>query len=573
MAPDRAGPDRASADVVIVGAGLAGLQCARLVGEAGLDVVLLDRKEDLRDRVHTTGIFVRKSLEDFDLPPSCLGPPIRRVALYSPARRALRLSSRRDEFRVGRMGTLYRELLDRCLAAGVRFLPGTRYRGSRPAGPGLAVELECGGKGLNIETRLLVGADGANSQVARDLGLDSNSDWLVGLEWVYTGVPLSGPATLHCFLDPRIAPGYLAWVVQDGEETHVGVGGYPGRFRPQAALAEFAGSLGNLFALDRGRLVEQRGGRIPVNGVLRRIGGDRGLLVGDAAGAVSPLTAGGFDACLRLSRRAARRHRAPFRNRRPERAGDLFGGEAPVSISVPALDAPPARGNPESGGDGGGVPHVAVPPVPQPRLAGLLPPPLLPRPGVTNRPGPTAYCRLGSNHADGLERRPPASSPGGGRHSGPQGRGGRDPNRRDGSPLGADPSRQDGARRRSAGLRPASRGSAKPAPMTLRHANMRAHSGRHSGPQGRGVSDPNCEMAPFSARTPKQQDGARQRAPTGRTGHRSPTGIARERETSADDAAPCQREGHHLSVPEGRLLPAPAPSASSAPPAGGRRDA
>ena len=305
MAPDRAGPDRASADVVIVGAGLAGLQCARLVGEAGLDVVLLDRKEDLRDRVHTTGIFVRKSLEDFDLPPSCLGPPIRRVALYSPARRALRLSSRRDEFRVGRMGTLYRELLDRCLAAGVRFLPGTRYRGSRPAGPGLAVELERGGKGLNIETRLLVGADGANSQVARDLGLDSNSDWLVGLEWVYTGVPLSGPATLHCFLDPRIAPGYLAWVVQDGEETHVGVGGYPGRFRPQTALAEFAGSLGNLFALDRGRLVEQRGGRIPVNGVLRRIGGDRGLLVGDAAGAVSPLTAGGFDACLRLSRRAA----------------------------------------------------------------------------------------------------------------------------------------------------------------------------------------------------------------------------------------------------------------------------
>ena len=229
MAPDRAGPDLASADVVIVGAGLAGLQCARLVGEAGLDVVLLDRKEDLRDRVHTTGIFVRKSLEDFDLPPSCLGPPIRRVALYSPARRALRLSSRRDEFRVGRMGTLYRELLDRCLAAGVRFLPGTRYRGSRPAGTGLVVELERDGKGLNIETRLLVGADGANSQVARDLGLDSNSDWLVGLEWVYTGVPLSGPATLHCFLDPRIAPGYLAWVVQDGEETHVGVGGYPGR--------------------------------------------------------------------------------------------------------------------------------------------------------------------------------------------------------------------------------------------------------------------------------------------------------------------------------------------------------
>jgi 2-polyprenyl-6-methoxyphenol hydroxylase-like FAD-dependent oxidoreductase len=39
--------------------------------------------------------------------------------------------------------------------------------------------------------------------------------------------------------------------------------------------------------------------------VLRRIVSPRGLLVGDAAGAVSPLTAGGLDPCLRLSRLAS----------------------------------------------------------------------------------------------------------------------------------------------------------------------------------------------------------------------------------------------------------------------------
>lgn len=294
-----------SADVIVVGAGLAGLQCARLLSNAGLGVILLDQKEDLRDRVHTTGIFVRKSFEDFDLPDSCLGPPIRRVALYSPARRVMRLSSARDEFRIGRMGALYRDLLDRCRAEGVVFHSGARYCGARPAGDGLLVEAEQGGRVRRFETRLLVGADGANSRVAQDLGLDGNTDWLVGLERVYRGVPLAGPPTAHCFLDPRIAPGYLAWVVQDGEETHVGVGGYPDRFRPQTALAQFDGSLDGLFRLDRGRLLETRGGRIPVNGVLRRIGGDLGLLVGDAAGAVSPLTAGGFDACLRLSRQAA----------------------------------------------------------------------------------------------------------------------------------------------------------------------------------------------------------------------------------------------------------------------------
>ncbi len=51
--------------------------------------------------------------------------------------------------------------------------------------------------------------------------------------------------------------------------------------------------------------METRGGRIPVGGVLRRIANEHGLLIGDAAGAVSPLTAGGLDSAMRLSKFAA----------------------------------------------------------------------------------------------------------------------------------------------------------------------------------------------------------------------------------------------------------------------------
>jgi flavin-dependent dehydrogenase len=43
-----------------------------------------------------------------------------------------------------------------------------------------------------------------------------------------------------------------------------------------------------------------------VGGVLKHIANERGLLIGDAAGAVSPLTAGGLDPCMRLSTMAAR---------------------------------------------------------------------------------------------------------------------------------------------------------------------------------------------------------------------------------------------------------------------------
>jgi flavin-dependent dehydrogenase len=66
---------------VIIGAGLAGLECARLLSRAGVRVLLVDRKRSVEERVHTTGIFVRKTLEDFDVPDDCLGPDISQVTL------------------------------------------------------------------------------------------------------------------------------------------------------------------------------------------------------------------------------------------------------------------------------------------------------------------------------------------------------------------------------------------------------------------------------------------------------------------------------------------------------------
>ena len=118
-----------------------------------------------------------------------------------------------------------------------------------------------------VATRYLVGADGTNSRVARALGLDENREWIVGLEEVLENVPLQGAPRFHCFLDPRLAPGYLAWAVHDGQQVHLGVGGYPARFDPVEALKEFRASLEGILDLSNACMVERRGGRIPVGGV------------------------------------------------------------------------------------------------------------------------------------------------------------------------------------------------------------------------------------------------------------------------------------------------------------------
>jgi flavin-dependent dehydrogenase len=291
-------------DVLVVGAGLAGLHVATLLARQGHDVLLVDRRASLAGTIRTTGIFVRRTLEDFPLPPECLGPPIRRVALYPPSlRRPVTLVSDRDEYRVGDMGPLYEASARAAAGAGVRVALGTRYAGRLDD---TSVLVDAGGT-RSVRARFVVGADGARSRVARDLGLDRNRHLLVGGEDVFEVAGSTEPPTFHCVVDPSLAPGYLAWVVNDGRHAHVGVAGYAHRFPHglRRALDRFAASAPGLTGVARPDDVERRGGPIPVGGMLRRIACPDGLLVGDAAGAVSPLTAGGLDPCLRLSEVAA----------------------------------------------------------------------------------------------------------------------------------------------------------------------------------------------------------------------------------------------------------------------------
>ena len=73
----------------------------------------------------------------------------------------------------------------------------------------------------------------------------------------------------------------------------------------RADIAGFVEHLDARFGLRDRRVVDKRGGMIPINGLLRRFHDDGVLLIGDAAGMVSPLTAGGIHRSYRFGRLAA----------------------------------------------------------------------------------------------------------------------------------------------------------------------------------------------------------------------------------------------------------------------------
>lgn len=282
-------------DLIIVGASFAGLACARTAALRGLKVGVIERKRDAGEAVRTTGILVKEAAEETDFP-SQLTRLIRGVRLYAPNGRFTDHSAPGYYFLATDTPNLLRWMADEAARAGAELMFDTTFKGGVQSADGVRLP------DLNIAARLLIGADGPTSTVARAFGLDANQRFLAGVEFELEPDDDLDGRFLHCFLDSKLAPGYIAWAVPGVGVTQVGLAASLGK-RPDARafLDVFTTRLG----LRAPKVVGRRSGLIPAGATLKRTFDGRVMLIGDAAGHVSPLTGGGIVQTLRLGRRTA----------------------------------------------------------------------------------------------------------------------------------------------------------------------------------------------------------------------------------------------------------------------------
>lgn len=283
-------------DVIIVGASFAGLSCARRLAEAGLRVLVLERKKEPGQACHTTGIIVKEAAGGFDLPPH-LTRPITQVRLYSPSLDHIALAASDYFFLATDTPELMRHLAQQAVAAGVDIRFASAFRGGEMGADG-SVSLPDHG----VSARFLVGADGPRSAVARAFGLGQNRKFLVGVEAEFSRADLPSDSAFYCFLNQDFAHGYLGWVVPGVQCVQVGLAT---RAPATPDIDGFIAHIGPLFGLDRGAIVARRGGLIPVGGVVDPVWRGNVVLLGDAAGTVSPLSAGGIHTADHYGRQLA----------------------------------------------------------------------------------------------------------------------------------------------------------------------------------------------------------------------------------------------------------------------------
>lgn len=297
-------------DVVVIGSGPAGATTARIAAERGLHVLLVDKRQELGAPIQCSGAVSANALSAAAVIPNdeFVSTPIYGFTVYDTHGNATIVDYRK--YRDEALGYVVdRRRFDRYLMtmaerSGVEVWLKTIGEGYQVMGDGrVEVYLSRFGRPLTVRTRLIVGADGLQSQVGKWAGLRTHiklSELASCLQFVIDQVETDG--LLEIVTGSEWAPGGYAWLFPKGHGyAEVGLGVIRTKTEHDARwhLEHFMKDSFMAERLQNARILEVQGGGVPLAAPLKKQVADHVILVGDAARHVNPITGGGIHTALR----------------------------------------------------------------------------------------------------------------------------------------------------------------------------------------------------------------------------------------------------------------------------------
>ncbi len=274
-----------SYDIIVVGGGPAGVAAAKAAAREGVSVLLLEKHPTIMANKPCGEAVSKETLETAGVKPSP------RIVMHEAY--ALVYSPSMIEVKIPQIGyNINKSLFIQEIAA-----QAAEYGADIHVREEVSSVVREDGNRLvktskgTYRAKVVIGADGYNSTVARSLGVTERPEPIPTVQYIMANCRLKYPDAVRFYLGNKVAPGGYAWIFPRSEklaEVGIGVRGGVAKEFLDTFVSKFSEELGSA------KIIDYRGAPVPIGGVISETVFDGAMLVGDAAGHVIPLTGAGI---------------------------------------------------------------------------------------------------------------------------------------------------------------------------------------------------------------------------------------------------------------------------------------
>lgn len=281
--------------VAVVGSGPAGSSAAEILAKAGIETFLFERKLD--NAKPCGGAIPLCMVDEFDLPLDIIDRQVRKMKMISPSNREVDINLIKQEEYIG---MCRREVLDgflrnRAAKLGATLINATVHKLDIPSSNKDPYTIhyvdhtEGGAQGIakTLKVDLIIGADGANSRIAKEIDAGDYNYAIAFQERIR--IPEDKMAYYNdlaeMYVGDDVSTDFYAWVFPKYDHVAVGTGTMHVN---KASIKQLQAGIRARAAkkLEGGKIIKVEAHPIPEHPRPRRVVG-RVALVGDAAGYVT----------------------------------------------------------------------------------------------------------------------------------------------------------------------------------------------------------------------------------------------------------------------------------------------
>lgn len=275
-------------DVIVVGGGPVGGWTAGNIARAGFRVAVIEEHRNIGEPVQCAGIITPRVFDMVDFARPSIINEVQGANIFSPGGRSITIGTDKVQAKIIDRSSFDSIIMDWARDKGVHLVSGRRVSGLVM---GDACEVTAGDE--VFRSKLVIGADGAKSNVRSWLGLEEPAYYLNGFGADIEGLEMPRDM-VNVFFGSKLAPNFFAWMIPAGDIVRVGLCVREGQdtvYRYFRKLFEPGNPAAPL--LEGGNVSRTYSGIIPL-GMPSRTYADRGMIVGDAASHVKATSGGGI---------------------------------------------------------------------------------------------------------------------------------------------------------------------------------------------------------------------------------------------------------------------------------------